>query len=147
MKLEHERSLWKRVSIPPRALVVTQVSGNFKFLGPTGRTRTHPGCAQVFLALECLNSLTRSEVVSLKTLIVEILDTDICKDWCNKRGRLTELLHPHELQHNREVTTILELALWKEEIYQLVCCTRTARKACLRMCGSEIVIPKVMSFF
>ena len=79
-------------------------------------------------------------------MILEVLGTDMSEDWWKKREQLTELLRPHELRHNKDVTTILELALWKANIHQLVCHNRAARRVRLRMRGSDVIIPGAMSF-
>lgn len=182
----HVFTLYSRVSIPPRALVVTQVNGSyfeeeqdlfhyrdlrdrdlrlaaarvsgirvvnstfgggsFEFCRHAATTLPDPQFAQVFIDLECLNSLTDSELSILEPDIADILGGDISEDWPDKHEQLTELLHPHELNHKREITTILELALWRKEIQQLLRHSWAARAACLHASGSGVIIPGVMSF-
>ena len=147
MALENVRSLYARVSIPPGALVVTEVGENLRFSRYIDRTVALEGRAKVFIACDCLNSLTHSEWESLRRSIREILQPNICDFfWHQKRERLIELLRPIELRHNKVVSTILELALWKTKINQLGCPTQAARTSCLHTCGSKVIIPRVMSF-
>ena len=147
MASEHVRSLYARVSIPPGALVVTKFEENLMFSRYMERTVVLQGPARVFIACDCLNSLTYSEEENLMRSIREILQRNICQFfWHQKRERLIELLRPHELRHNKVVSTILELALWKAKINQLGCPTGAARTSCLHTCGSKVIIPGVMSF-
>ena len=110
---------------------------------------THSEFAQVFIDSEILNSLIHSEMHVLKNHIVEILGSDISKDWSNKRVRLTELLCQHEVRHKREVTAILELAFRNAALQraQLVPANQTATiTPCLQMCCSVDVVRSVMCF-
>ena len=92
------RSLNARVLIPSRALVVTEVGDNLMFSRCIKRTVAVEGRAKVFIACDCLNSLTHSEEESLMRSIREILEPSICDFfWHQKQERLIELLRPHEL--------------------------------------------------
>ena len=98
MALHNVRLLYARVSIPPRALVVTEVGENLMFSCYIDRTVALEGSEKVFIAYDCHNSLTHSEWESLRRSIREILQRNICDFfWHIKQEGLIELLCSREL--------------------------------------------------
>ena len=123
-------------------------SSRFRFV--TDRTsmvdKTIPctNLAQVVITSECFNSMSAEEISQLEHAITE--NMGLRSVWGEKHERLCELLAPYEVRHKKEVTTTLELALWKAEIDQSGGLVRATREECRLKCGTDVVIQNVLPF-
>merc|ERR1712160_191760 len=100
--------------------------------------------ARVVITSECFNSIDAEGISQLEITATGILG--LFSVWGEKHERLRELLAPYELRHKKEVTTILELGLWKAQIDQLDGLNLETREQCRLACGAGVVIGNVLPF-
>ena len=159
-----ECNLLDRITTPSKALVITVThEGNdddgeeggegeddhrFSFL--TESTTMVDGTvpctdsAHVVIASECFNSMGAEALSQLEIAASGILG--LRSAWGQKHKGLRRLIAPHELRHQKEVTTILELGLWKAQIDQSDDLSQETREECRLNCGAGVIIPNVLSF-
>lgn len=133
-----------RVAIRPRALVVTDNGGQHHFHVATDGTLPRADAARVVIAAECFGSLHPEEMGVVQAAVAGILELRV--GWDDQRAQLRDLLAPYELRHKKEVTTILELALWKAEVREWDSSNPSVRETSRVNCGADSIIPNVLPF-
>lgn len=137
-------SLLDSVTSPSTALVVTEVRDNLHFYLATDGTIPHADSAVVVIASECFNSMRTPEMADVESAIIDIMGRPV--GWDDQRERLRALLSPHELSHKKEVTTILELGLWKAAMDKVENMNLSVREERRVTCGADSIIPYVLPF-
>ena len=96
----------------------------------------------VVIASECLESMSLAGLTEAENAINAITNT---RDQTREEDlkHIRALFAHYELERKKEVTTILELALWKavDEFEDL-----TAREESRVACGAGVIIPVVLPF-
>ena len=131
---------------PSNALVITNTGGNHNFYYVADGIIPQTNFEQAVIHSECFNSMPSTEMSEVELAITGILGRFFGLDWNHKRERICELLAPYELQHKKEVTTILELALWKAKMAEFEGLDPGIREGCRVRCGAGVIIPGVLSF-
>jgi len=135
------------VRVPSKALVVTETEAggdrDARLVADGAIPRT--ALPQVVLASECFNSMRATEMSEFELASTEILG--LRGAWDDARERLRALLAPFEVRHGREVTTLLELGLWKAALQASAeTANASTRENCRLNCGAGVIIPNVASF-
>jgi hypothetical protein len=137
--------------IQAKALVITGTQGNRQFhvatdtFAPRDFAQVAPiDSAQVVIVSECLHSMCAADMSEVKLRITEILNPQ--GEWDRQRERLRDLFAPYELRHKKEVTTLLELGLWKAKMVSEGV-NPEIRGECRVNCGAMVIISNVLSFF
>ena len=101
----------------------------------------------VVVILNCFNFMHLHEMLRLKRPIMGILGEDMRQGWDQKRQQLRALLAPHEKRHKKEITSLLELRLWKTKIENLEDnLNPIARAKCRFGSQAEVIIKQVAPF-
>ena len=100
---------------------------------------------------ECLYSISSTQMSEFQLEITEILGQarhwDSFVDtgtWVGASHRLRALVASHESRHKKEVSTLLELGLWKSKM--MTDGANLDRELCRRCCGAIVIIAGVMPF-
>jgi len=144
----------ERVATPSRALVVVadeeeEEEGRRHFHWATGGTLPRAAlqrddAALVVIAAECFSSLHPEEKGDVQAAVAGVLDLEM--GWDEQRARLRDVLAPYEMRHKEEITTILELGLWKAEMGGVDRADLCVRETCRVNCGADGIIPYVLPF-
>ena len=138
--LEHGNGM-----VPAKALLGTGAQGNRHFRFAAEGTFSPSNSTQVVISSECFHSVRPAEVSEVELRIAEILDRQ--EEWDAQRERLHTFLAPYELRHTHQVTTLLELGLWKAQIVTAQGANAgLSREECRVNCGAAIIVPHVLSF-
>lgn len=128
-----------------RGLVVTSTGRDCSFLFVMDGLMGPPkNCAQVAIFSECFNSMRAAEISEAEIDVTEILGLRL--GWDDKRKLLGEFLAPHELRHKVEVTTFLELGLWKAKLDESDVLESRSRQDLRVKCGADIIVRNVVPF-
>ena len=138
--------------IPSNALRAFDAGGgNYDFQLATNRNTPMSSPPHVLITSECLNSMSSTQMSEFQLEITEILgqarDWDSFVDtgtWVGASHRLRALVARHELRHKKEVSTLLELGLWKSKM--VTDGANLDRELCRRCCGAIVIIAGVMPF-
>ena len=136
--------LLNHIDIFTNALVVTQTEGNHSFHFSTDGTIPPTGHEQVVITSECFYSMRSAEIVAAESDITQIMGMQISRN--DKRGRLREWLALHEMRHREDITTILELGLWKVTMSTSSSAIREIRDDSRARYGAGVIIPHVLPF-
>lgn len=139
-----ECSVLESVTSPSTALVVTDGRDKLHFYLAMDGIIPHADSAMVVIASECFNSMRIPEMADVESAIVDIMGRRV--GWDDQRERLRTLLAPHELCHKQEVTTILELGLWKTAMDKVENMNLSVREERRVNCGADSIIPYVLPF-
>ena len=134
------------IKVSSRALVCTVTDDAHSFCHVNDGIIPQTEHGQIVIALECFNFLSEADTAELEFAITEILGPYPLLEWDDKCDRIRELLAPHELRRRREVTTLLELGLWKSKLEESQGAGPGSREACRVHCGADGVIPHVLKF-
>ena len=67
--------------------------------------------------------------------------------WGDKREQIRQLLAPYEFRHLKEVTTLLELGLWKAKMDDGIDGVNPrSREQCRAKCGATVIMEQVIPF-
>lgn len=131
------------ITAAPKCFVVEKIGENISFSFATdGTISSNTEFERVVIDSDCFHSMSSHEVSALEIAMTEVLGTNFGEEWDDKCERLRALLAPHERRRKKEVTTLLELGLWKAEMRR----TGGTRATCRLTCKAEGIIPHVVSF-
>ena len=106
----------------------------------------------VLISSECFNSMSSTLMSEFQLEVTEILgharEWDnflLGETWAGKSQRLHALVARCELRHKREVTTLLELALWKSKM-MTDGVNLDIRECCRLRCGASVIVVGVLPF-
>jgi hypothetical protein len=139
-------ALLDNVTIPAKALVVTGPQGNRQFSIATDGTFSPSNSTQVVIVSDCFNTMRTADLSDAELRITEILGLQLQGGWDAQRERLRDFLVPYELQHKKNLTTLLELGLWKAKMEESASGNPETREECRVNCGAMIIISNVLSF-
>ena len=140
-------NLLDNIRTPSKALVVTKNGESYNFIYLKNGSIPRNGLSRVAIVSECFNSMRPAETLDLKHSITDILGTEMRSKWDKKHQQLRALLPPYEKRHKKEVTSILELGLWKAEMEKSGGGLNPRIRAESRLGGeAEVIIKRVMPF-
>lgn len=141
----NECDLLNHIVVTPKCFVVEKTGEDYSFSFTTnGMIDPNTEFDRVVIASECFHSMRSEEVHALEVAMTEILEMEL--EWDDECERLRGLLAPYERRRKEEVTSILELGLWKAEMRRSNGTGPGIREACRLACGAEVVIEQVIPF-
>lgn len=134
-----------RVRVARKCLFITYTREGYNFNFATERSIPLTAHMKaVMITSECFYSMRSTDVSELEIAVAEILGMRL--EWDAKRERLCRLLVPHERRRKKEVTSLLELGLWKAEMCRSGGTGPGPREECRVTCRAHIIIENVVPF-